>query len=145
MTILPYNSELASADYRQLYKQSGNGMVPIFSGEKYQTGYGLGSIFGNILKAALPVVKQGAKSLGKTALRTGLNIAKDALAGKQIKDSFSDNLNQAKREVLANSVKYVTNRSNTNKKRKQARKQIISMKTSKAKRRRIANKDIFSN
>ena len=145
MTISPYNSELASADYRQLYKQSGNGMVPIFSGEKYQTGYGLGSIFGSILKAALPVVKQGAKSLGRTAIKTGLNIAKDALAGKQLKDSFSHNLNQAKREVLANSVKYVTNRSKPNKNRRQLKRQIISSKTSKAKRRKIGDRDIFSN
>lgn len=144
MRIIPLDAEATNNSYKKLYDQTGHGMIPIFTGEKYQTGYGLGSIFGSLLKAALPVVKEGVKSLGKTAVRTGLNIAKDKLAGKSLKDSFSDNVNQAKREVLTNSFNYVTN-ANQNKKRKQPSKKNTSSKASKRKRRKVSRKDIFSN
>jgi len=67
MNILPFNANQVSDDYRKLYGQTGNCAISIFTGEKHQMGYGLGFISGNILKATLSVLKQGVKSLGKTA------------------------------------------------------------------------------
>jgi len=144
MTIVPFNAEKANNGYRNLYDETSNPGMSIFSGEKYQTGYGLGAIFGNILKAALPVVKQGVKSLGKTAIKAGMSIAKDKLSGRSFKDSISNNLKQAKREVLTNAIDFVTNKPPANKKRKRAKQSVTLPIPSKRKRRSKAGKDIFS-
>jgi hypothetical protein len=47
--------------------------------------HGLGSIFGGLFKAALPLLKKGAKTLGREALKTGLSTAGDVVQGRNIK------------------------------------------------------------
>jgi hypothetical protein len=66
--------------------QAGKG-YPVFAGRRYQRGHGLGSIFGGLFKAALPLLKKGAKTLGREALKTGLNIAGDVVQGRNIKQA----------------------------------------------------------
>jgi hypothetical protein len=46
----------------------------VFAGRRYQRGHGLGSIFGGLFKAAMPLLKKGAKTLEREALKTGLNM-----------------------------------------------------------------------
>jgi hypothetical protein len=58
---------------------------PVFAGRRYQRGHGLGSIFGGLFKAAIPLLKKGAKTLGREALKTGLNIVGDV--GRTIKQA----------------------------------------------------------
>jgi hypothetical protein len=41
---------------------------------------GLGSIFGGLFKAAMPLLKKGAKTPGREALKTGSNIAGDVVS-----------------------------------------------------------------
>jgi DnaJ-class molecular chaperone len=53
--------------------QAGKG-YPVFAGRRYQRGHGLGSIFGGLFKAAVPLLKKGAKTLEREALKTVLNI-----------------------------------------------------------------------
>ena len=69
---------------RPSYEFHGSGF-PIFSGSRRQRG---GSIFGSIKKFFTPI----AKSVGKNLLTQGIGLAQsvaaDALAGKNIKDSF---------------------------------------------------------
>jgi hypothetical protein len=50
--------------------QAGKG-YPVFAGRRYQRGHGLGSIFGGLFKAAMPLLKKGAKTLEREALKTG--------------------------------------------------------------------------
>jgi hypothetical protein len=64
--------------------QAGKGYL-MFAGRRYQRGHGLGSIFGGLFKAAMPLLKKGAKTLGREALKTGLNIAGDVVQGRNIK------------------------------------------------------------
>ena len=52
-----------------------------------QMGYGLGGLFRSLAKAAKPIVKSGAKELGKFALNTGVNLPSHVLAGKSVKES----------------------------------------------------------
>ena len=118
MKLVPLNGERTNNEYKHFYEQTGAGSIPIFAGQKNQVGYGIGSIFGNILKAALPVIKQGAKSLGKTALKTGLNIAKDSLQGEKFKDAVKSNLKKAGKEVVYNSLDSIDKKLSGNKKRK---------------------------
>ena len=72
-------------DYENYYVgQVGRGH-PVFTGARTQRGYGLGGILGGLFRSAMPLIKQGAKTLGREALRTGVGIAQDAMEGKDIK------------------------------------------------------------
>jgi hypothetical protein len=54
---------------------------------RYQRGHGLGSIFGGLFEAAMTLLKTGAKTLGREALKSGLNIAGDVVQGRNIKQA----------------------------------------------------------
>ena len=72
----------SSKHYEDYYiGQVGRGH-PVFTGPRNQRGYGLGGILGGLFRSAMPLLKQGAKTLGREAIRTGVGIAQDALEGK---------------------------------------------------------------
>ena len=81
--------------YEKYYlSQVGHGM-PYFSGASYQRGYGLGSIFSSIAKSVLPLIKSGAKAVGKEALKSGMAFASDVVAGKNVKQAAIDRAKSA--------------------------------------------------
>lgn len=92
MRLIPVNETSTDNAYNDFYNQTGRGQIPIFKGSKHQVGYGLGGISSSLFKAAMPMVKAGAKSLGKTALNAGLNMAKDMLDGNNVKQSLRKNV-----------------------------------------------------
>jgi hypothetical protein len=79
----PYHCQ-AKAYHDYYLHQAGRG-YPMYVGTRYQRKHGLGSIFGGLFKAAVPLLKKGAKTLDREALQTGLNIAEDVIAGKNLK------------------------------------------------------------
>jgi len=140
MTLIPFNSSDAEKFYRGFDENSVDS-IPVFSGVKYQQGYGLGNIFSGLIKAAIPIVKKGAISLGKTALDTGLNIARDKLAGKDFKTAFKDNIKSVGYSFLNNSSNLLKpNR--RNKKRKRSSSTVSSRRVVKAKRPRLKKKSV---
>lgn len=76
------------------------GRLPGFMGARMQRGYGLGSIFKGFIRNALPLAKTGAKILGKSLLKTGANIVKDVVKGKEFKQALKRRGKQAGREFL---------------------------------------------
>jgi hypothetical protein len=53
--------------YHEYYlNQAGKG-YPVYVGTRYQRGHGLGSIFESLFKSAVPLLKRGAKTLGREA------------------------------------------------------------------------------
>src|SRR5215831_12982165 len=66
--------------------QSGSGL-PIFQGSRTQAGHGLGSIFSELFRFPMPLLKSLGISLGKQALRTGAQIATDVPDGQSFTDS----------------------------------------------------------
>ncbi|MED5363038.1 MAG: hypothetical protein VX790_02535, partial [Bacteroidota bacterium] len=58
------------------------GNLPAFHGVRVQRGYGLGGLLKGLFRAAVPLFKQGAKTVGRTALKTGAKVAKDVLQGQ---------------------------------------------------------------
>ena len=75
-----------------LDQQQGNRM-PVFMGAPWmrgygQVGFGLGGLFKSIARAVMPMVKVGAKALGKTALNTGVNVLNDVASGKDLKQAI---------------------------------------------------------
>lgn len=77
--------------------------IQLYSGMPYQRGYGLGGTFRRFFswivpilkKHAVPVIQDGLKEVGKTALGTAADIAKDSLNGVNIKDAFRDRTSAA--------------------------------------------------
>ena len=72
-------------NYNDYYARQAGGALPYFAGAQYQRGHGLGSLFGGLLRSAMPLIKRGAVALGKGALKTGVRIAGDVLSGQNIK------------------------------------------------------------
>lgn len=75
----------------------------IYRGSAFQKGYGLGGNFRKffswivpiIKKHALPVVETGIKELGKKALITASDIARDVASGKNLKTAAEININRS--------------------------------------------------
>ena len=74
-------------------------MVSPYAGGIYQRGYGIGSIFRGLFRAALPIIKQQgkviAKNVGRKAIKTGVRLASDALRGRDMGESVKIRLAQA--------------------------------------------------
>lgn len=138
MSLVPFDIKQTENSYKNFYDNT-NTTIPHFSGAKYQKGYGLGNILSNMMRNALPLIKQGAVTLGKSALQTGLNIAKDALSGENLKSSAKKNLKISAQNMINQASQHVVKK---NKKRKHKAKSSSS--GSSAKRKRTVHKDIFS-
>jgi hypothetical protein len=78
--------------YHDYYIHQAGKRYPVFAGRRYQRGHGLGSIFGGLFKAAMPLLKKGAKTLGREVLKTGLDIAGDVVQGRNIKQAAQSRL-----------------------------------------------------
>jgi hypothetical protein len=83
--------------------QAGRG-YPLYVVTRYQRVHGLGSIFGGLFKAAVPFLKKGAKTLGREALKTGLNIAEDVVAGKNLKQAAKSRLKSTGQNLLQKAI-----------------------------------------
>jgi len=73
--------------------------LPAFHGARIQRGYGIGSFIKGIFRSAIPLVKQGARTVGKTALTSGLNVVRDVLAGRDLKSAALSRANEAKDQL----------------------------------------------
>jgi hypothetical protein len=90
--------------YHDYYLYQARRGYPVYVGTCYQRGHGLGSIFGGLFKAAVPLLKKGAKTLGREALKTGLNIAEDVLAGKNLKQAAKSRLKSTGQNLLQKAI-----------------------------------------
>ena len=119
-------------DYENYYlHQVGHG-VPFYSGAPYQNGFGLSNIFGAIARSITPLLKSGAKALGKQALKSGVAFASDVLGGANAKQAAIRHAKAAGSSLLQQTVK---------------RKPMVKRKTSQnpvKKKRRKKYNDIFS-
>ena len=100
----PYHSDVKSFEDYYLH-QAGHG-YPVYAGSRVQRGHGLGSIFGGLFKAAAPLLKKGAKKLGREALKTGLHIAGDVIQGKNFKEATQSGAKAAGKRMLQEAIQY---------------------------------------
>ena len=73
-------------------------------GVRVQRGRGIGSLFGGLFRAILPVGKKILKSSATRALKqqarkAAINIAADALEGKNVKQSAKERLQDARKDI----------------------------------------------
>ena len=88
------NHKLYEHYYVDQAKQKG-GNLPAFHGSRFQQGYGLGSIFEGLFFWVMPHLQQGAKVLGKKALRTGVQVAQDVLEGNNVNTALAKRSREA--------------------------------------------------
>lgn len=77
-----------------------NNINKYYTGIRNQRGHGLGSIFANLSRFAIPFIKRGAKFVGRKLLRAGINTASDVLEGQNPKESMKKRLRETKDEVI---------------------------------------------
>jgi hypothetical protein len=83
-------------------KQFG-GQQLIFKGPMFQKGYGLGGYFKRFFKwivplaekHVLPKLKSGAQTIGKELVNATTNVVKEAIDGKNVKESVDQHFNSA--------------------------------------------------
>ena len=125
-------------------EQQGRGMS-VFRGSPWQMGhgqkaYGLGGMFGTIARTVTPLVKRGAKVLGNILLNTGVNFARDVVAGKNVKQAAKaralEGVNTAKTKAVQRLQRYVQ----TGQGRKRSRSSTRKRKASASASRRSASR-----
>lgn len=90
--------------YRQEYFVGGggswsSGVGRTYVGAPYQQGSGIGSFLAGAYRYVLPLLKSSAKTLGKEALSTGLNIVSDIAGCKDPKDAVRSRLRESARNL----------------------------------------------
>jgi hypothetical protein len=123
-----------------------------------QKGDGLGSFLGGIFRKIFPLFKSGVGAVGKEALATGVNLLKDVISGRSMKDSVRDRVFQAGTnlsEKAANKMKSMVGSGYKRRKRKRKRQSSTvtkrrKIKTTKKRKRKHSvvrksrKRDIFS-
>ena len=94
------------------------GDLPAFHGVRVQRGYGLGRLLKGLFRAAVPLLKQGARAVGRTALKTGARVANDMLQGQNLKSSLKTRGLQARQELQNKAKKKVAKMVGGGKRRK---------------------------
>ena len=102
-TLLRRNPKL----YEDFYcNQYGHGL-PVFIGGRNQRGHGIGSFFSGLGRMVLPWLKTGGKALLREGVSTGLHVANDALAGRNIGESFKEHAKEAGHRLLQGAVNHL--------------------------------------
>ena len=86
-------------NYDDYYARQVGGALPYFTGARVQRGHGFGSLFSGLLRSVAPLIRRGAVALGKRALSTGVQIAGDVVAGKNIKKAAKRRATAAGRDA----------------------------------------------
>jgi len=77
-----------------------------FIGDPFQRGgFSLGGLFKGLARVAMPVLKRAGKSVAKQALQTGMEVANDALSGKDIGQALEERSRVAGRKLLKKATK----------------------------------------
>jgi hypothetical protein len=72
----------------------------VFVGGRSQRGHGIGSFFSGFGRMILPWLKTGGKALLREGVGTGLQVAQDALGGRNVGESFREHAKQAGQRLL---------------------------------------------
>ena len=104
----PYTAP--KGEYANYYRRSqfGAGQLPSFGGTHRQRGHGL---FGNLIRTALPVIKDlgmsAVRAVAPTLFNTGKGVLSDVLAGKNLKSSVINRSKKAGEEVIGKAARYL--------------------------------------
>lgn len=90
--------------YIDYYSTQAGGGFPVFRGSRTQRGHGLGNLLSSVVKTVTPLFIKGVRRLGSTmgkaALRGGLQTAKDVLQGTPVKHAVKRRASEAGEQLL---------------------------------------------
>ena len=94
-------------EYEKYFLQQQPINFPTFKDVRYQGGYGLGNVFKRFFKwivpiikdKAVPVLKDVGKKVGESVKSGTTNFARDALDGKDIKESAKTRFEETKNDI----------------------------------------------
>ena len=96
-------------EYANKRSQFGAGQLPAFSSTRRQRGHDL---FGNLIKTALPIIKNlrmsAVRAVAPTLLNTGKGVLSDVLAIENLKSSVINRSKKAGKEVLGKAATYLS-------------------------------------
>ena len=92
-------------DAKSYYKNQVGGVIPPYVGTRYQRGGGLGSLLGSLGRVAIPLLKKAGSGVAKQALHTGVRLAGDILAGKNVKKAVKKRTVESGKELVKNLLK----------------------------------------
>ena len=72
-----------------------------YRGDRYMRGHGLGSVFGSLFRAGVPLLKKVGTYLGRQLLDLGSNTLADVGEGKGFKESIKKRAMQSKRKIVS--------------------------------------------
>ena len=96
---VPINDKVWQQYYQEQARQVGHGLFG-YQGTQFQRGNGLGSFFGRLFRAILPVAKTVGKSALKQAVNFGSNVVGDLVEGQPVKQSLKKRGLQATQNLL---------------------------------------------
>ena len=100
---VPINDKVWQQYYQEQARQIGHGLFG-YQGTQFQRGNGLGSFFGRLFRAILPVAKSvgksALKSVAKQAVNFGSNVIGDLSDGQPINQSLKKRSLQATQNLL---------------------------------------------
>ncbi len=73
--------------------QAGGGQY--YAGSSFQKGHGIGSWLGGLFRTVLPLLKSGAKAVGKEAARAGAHVLADVVSGDPVGESAKRHAGEA--------------------------------------------------
>ena len=97
----------------------GGGFPTIYRGPVLQRGYGIGNMFKSLSRAVMPALKEGLKTVGKTALQTGLDVMQDVSRGENFKTAAKNRLKENSLGLLDDTLSGMTSKKPINKKQSQ--------------------------
>ena len=86
------------------HNQRGGHSLPGFRGGGIQRGYRLGSMFRSFFRSAVPLLKSGARTVGKAALNTGIDVAKDVLDGNDVRTAAAGRLKETGQKLKGQAI-----------------------------------------
>jgi len=81
--------------YIAYYTAQARGVGGGYKGFRTQKGAGLGSFLASLYRRVMPYISSGAKALGSELLNSGVNILRDGINNKNLKESIGTHLTSA--------------------------------------------------
>lgn len=93
--------------YEAFFSQQAGHGLPVFIGSRSQRGRGLGSFLSGLGRMILPILKTGGKALMREGALTGLQVARDALDGRNVSESFKEHARESGKRLLHGAVDHL--------------------------------------
>jgi hypothetical protein len=107
-------------------RQQRGGNMAGYRGAPFQWGYGIGGIFKSLARYAIPLFKQGAKVVGKRALKAATEVGQDVLQGKNVRESAKTHGREVVKDFAEQGAKALLHQAGRGSKRRQGQRSNLS-------------------